>query len=167
MKYEDKDIRAVIAQCKRLSHCVSIDRIGRGRLEVVRIADVLEELTREMAAARDMRKRLEPSIICLIGSTKFKKEFIEQAQKWTLAGYIVLTVHIFEHADKVALKQGTRGDLLKLHKRKIRLADRILVVDVQGYIGDDTKAEIKYALELGKTITYLSGREGIKGSVLK
>ena len=43
----------------------------------------------------------------------------------------------------------------ELHLRKIDLADRVLVVNVGGYIGDSTKREIEYATATGKPIAYL------------
>lgn len=42
----------------------------------------------------------------------------------------------------------------KMHKEKIKLSDAILVVDVNGYIGNSTKSEIEFAKELGKDIIY-------------
>jgi hypothetical protein len=41
-----------------------------------------------------------------------------------------------------------------LHLAKIRAADEILVVNYGGYIGDSTRAEITYALQLGKRVRY-------------
>lgn len=42
----------------------------------------------------------------------------------------------------------------KMHKERIKLADAILVVNVDGYIGDSTRKEIEYAKSLGKEILY-------------
>lgn len=39
-----------------------------------------------------------------------------------------------------------------MHKEKIKLADAILVVDVDKYIGKSTKNEIEYAKSLNKEI---------------
>jgi hypothetical protein len=38
---------------------------------------------------------------------------------------------------------------------KIELADSILVLNVGGYIGDSTRAEIEHAMRLGKVVRYL------------
>ena len=51
---------------------------------------------------------------------------------------------------------GNKAMLDELHKRKIDLADEILVLDVDGYIGDSTRSEIEYAKTHGKSILYLS-----------
>lgn len=42
----------------------------------------------------------------------------------------------------------------KMHKEKIKLADAILVVNVNGYIGNSTKSEIEFAKSLNKEILY-------------
>lgn len=41
---------------------------------------------------------------------------------------------------------------------KIDLADRVLVLDVDGYIGESTRSEIEYAQQIGRPISYLSER---------
>ncbi|MET7853107.1 hypothetical protein ABZT48_33855 [Streptomyces avermitilis] len=41
-----------------------------------------------------------------------------------------------------------------LHRRKIDLADDVLVVNPGGYIGDSTRSEIDYARALGKPVRY-------------
>ncbi len=42
-----------------------------------------------------------------------------------------------------------------MHKRKIDMADEILVINVDGYIGESTKSEIEYAKRTGKKVNYL------------
>ncbi len=41
-----------------------------------------------------------------------------------------------------------------LHLRKIDLADRVLVVNPRGYVGESTRREIAYARTAGKPITF-------------
>jgi hypothetical protein len=96
-----------------------------------------------------------PEIICLCGSTKFKKQFIEQQEKITMDGNIFLTVGFFGHADKKELTEDEKIFLDVLHLRKIELSDSILVINVNDYIGESTKREIKFAESLGKKIIYL------------
>ena len=43
----------------------------------------------------------------------------------------------------------------EVHKRKIDLADKIFVINIDGYIGESTKSEIAYAKRMGKLIEYL------------
>ena len=42
----------------------------------------------------------------------------------------------------------------KMHKERIKLADAILVVNVNGYIGSSTSKEIEFAKSLNKEIMY-------------
>ncbi len=42
----------------------------------------------------------------------------------------------------------------KMHKERIKLADAILVVNVNGYIGSSTSKEIEFAKSLNKEIIY-------------
>ena len=42
----------------------------------------------------------------------------------------------------------------KMHKEKIKLSDAILVVNVNGYIGNSTNSEIEYAKSLNRQILY-------------
>lgn len=50
---------------------------------------------------------------------------------------------------------NTKKMLDELHLRKIDLADEILVLNVDGYIGESTKREIQYASNHNKVIRYL------------
>jgi hypothetical protein len=96
-----------------------------------------------------------PEIVCLCGSTKFKKEFLEEAKKEAIKECIVLSVGWFSHADGNVLPEGMKEKLDELHKRKLDLCDRVTVINVGGYIGESTRSEIEYATKLGKPITYL------------
>lgn len=99
-------------------------------------------------------------IITLCGSTRFVKEF-EEARLWlTIEDWIVLTVGGFLHGDKDPnvreLLAGHKEQLDRLHKEKIAMSDYILVLDVNGYIGESTRSEIEYAEKLQKKIYYWS-----------
>ena len=92
-------------------------------------------------------------IITVCGSYKYIDKIKEVAEKLTLEGNCVITpIDITRPKDEY-----TKEDLLqlgKMHKEKIRISDAILVVNVGGYIGDNTRSEIEYARELGKEIIY-------------
>lgn len=99
-----------------------------------------------------------PDIVCLCGSTKFKQAFIDAQMRETLAGRIVLSVGSYMHSDpKIAdiITPAVKRALDELHKRKIDLCDEILVLNVDGYIGESTRGEIDYALRAGKAVRYL------------
>ncbi|MBR4067336.1 MAG: hypothetical protein IKK08_01770 [Clostridia bacterium] len=95
-------------------------------------------------------------VITLCGSTRFKDAFLEQQQRLTLEGNIVLSVGMFGHSGDDALwTESTKAMLDDMHKRKIDMADEIFVINVGGYIGESTRSEIEYAKRTGKAVRYL------------
>lgn len=93
-------------------------------------------------------------IITICGSTKFKNEMLNVASELTLNGNIVLMPFVFAHCgDKITDRQ--KSLLVKLHFEKIQMSDAIYVVNINNYIGESTRNEIKYAKKLGKIIVYL------------
>ena len=105
----------------------------------------------------DKFKKGRPRIVCLCGSTKFKEEFLETEKSFTLRGWIVLTVGFFTHADNVVTPDQVKYMLDELHLYKIDLADLVLIINKDGYIGESTASEIAYAKASGKPIEYLEG----------
>lgn len=99
----------------------------------------------------------KPRIVCLCGSTRFKDTFIGANRTETLLGNIVLTVGMFGHEEGLDMNGRIKQRLDELHKRKIDLADEILVLNVGGYIEESTRSEIEYALRHGKAVRYLEG----------
>lgn len=97
----------------------------------------------------------KPETVCLCGSTRFKDAYRSENRRLTMEGKIVLSVGLFGHADNVDLEDEEKEMLDTLHKRKIDLADRIHVINVDGYIGDSTQSEIEYARATDTPITYL------------
>lgn len=97
-----------------------------------------------------------PSIVCLCGSTRFSQQFREANFKFTLQGYIVLSVGCDTKLDAgLALSDATKKELDQLHMRKIDLCDFIFVLNVDGYIGESTQNEINYARSLKKQVNFL------------
>lgn len=99
-------------------------------------------------------------VITLCGSTRFKEDFLRVQKELTLSGHIVLSVGLFGHSgDEEVWTEGTKEMLDDMHKRKIDMSDGIYVINKDGYIGDSTKSEIKYAYEHNKTIAFLEAPE--------
>lgn len=101
-----------------------------------------------------------PKIVCLCGSTRFMEAFRAASLAETIAGNIILSIgcDTKNAADLMALggfTEATKHKLDELHKRKIDLADEILVINFGGYIGESTRSEIGYAKAAAKTIRYL------------
>ncbi|QAY64576.1 hypothetical protein ET495_16760 [Xylanimonas allomyrinae] len=94
-----------------------------------------------------------PEIVCLCGSTRFAEEFRRINLDLTLGGSIVVAPGVFAHAgDRMTDEQKAALDAL--HLAKIDLADRVLVVNPGGYIGESTRREIGYAHQTGKPVEY-------------
>ena len=90
-------------------------------------------------------------VITLCGSTRFKEDFERINRELTLQGNIVISVGCFGHAgDSFTDEQKEMLD--DIHKRKIDMADAIYVINKNGYIGESTKSEIKYAIEHNKPV---------------
>jgi len=91
-----------------------------------------------------------PEIVCICGSARFVSEMRAANRDLTLAGVIVVAPGeadgLITSEQKVALDA--------LHLRKIDLADRILVVNPGGYVGESTSREIAYAHAAGKPISF-------------
>ena len=104
----------------------------------------------------------KPKIVCLCGSTRFYDAFQKANYEETMAGRIVLSVGFYPHAtsaaghgEGVGHNSAEKIALDELHKRKIDLADEVLVLNVDGYIGESTRSEIAYAMVRGKVVKYL------------
>ena len=105
-------------------------------------------------------ERERPRIVCLCGSTRFYRAFREANLRETLAGKIVLSIGVDFKSDADMLLAGelTLADkerLDELHLRKIDLCDEILVLNVDGYVGESTSREICYAERHGKHVRWL------------
>lgn len=94
-------------------------------------------------------------IITICGSLKFKEEMLNVALDMELKGDCVITPIFPSENNKRELTDEQIKVFNDMHKEKIKISDAILVVNVNGYIGDTTKSEIKYAKELNKEIIYL------------
>ena len=106
-----------------------------------------------------------PTVICLCGSTRFADH--HAIMRWELEkeGAIVLMINYlptwyvesqgWDGHDHFGEKTGLKEHLDELHLRKIDLADKVMVINVNGYIGESTQHEIEYANQTGKPVEYL------------
>lgn len=100
---------------------------------------------------------MKPEIVCFCGSTRFFRAFDEWNYRFTLDGYIVLNIGCNTKSDEsLKLTVEDKAKLDELHKHKIDLCDWVFVLDVDGYIGESTRSEIRYAEAHGKPVRYLS-----------
>jgi hypothetical protein len=110
-------------------------------------------------------RRDKPTVICLCGSTRFADQ--HAVARWELEkqGAIVLMINYlpawyadqqgWDGNDHFGEKSGLKERLDELHMRKIDLADKVMVINVGGYIGESTRREIEYAESTGKPVEYL------------
>lgn len=93
-----------------------------------------------------------PEIVCLCGSSRFAADLRAIERTLALAGAIVLAPVALDPADDLTAQQ--RAALGDLHLRRIDLADRVLVVDPGGYVGESTRREIAYARAAGTPVSF-------------
>lgn len=113
--------------------------------------------------------------ITLCGSGRFLKAFRIADMELTLAGHVVYSMASansagwdnaisplsgpIPDADEEAKDRKLLFDAV--HMVKIANSDMILVLNVDGYIGESTLREIYFAMATGKRIEYLDIREGV------
>lgn len=112
-----------------------------------------------------------PPIVCLCGSTSFWRTFQEASLRETLAGRIVLSIGAARCADGDDRSFGgyvptdkfdrVKEALDELHLRKIDLADEVLILNVEGYVGESTRRELCYAIAKGKTVRWWEENKAI------
>jgi hypothetical protein len=95
-----------------------------------------------------------PTIVCLCGSSRFRKEYAEVFNREEHEGRICLTIHCFKD-DPCCKTPEDHARMDAKHRHKIDLADEILVMNVGGYVGESTRREIAYARGTGKRVRWL------------
>lgn len=108
-----------------------------------------------------------PRIVCLCGSTRFYDEYQRANYDETMAGRIVLSVGFVPdasntqpHGHNLGCTPEQKAALDVLHLHKVALSDEILVLNVGGYIGESTTAEIVHAFITRKVIRFLDPAAG-------
>ncbi|PKH40954.1 hypothetical protein SAMN05192575_11185 [Nocardioides alpinus] len=91
-----------------------------------------------------------PEIVCICGSARFVAEMRAANRDLTYAGVIVVAPG---EADEVVTEEQ-KVVLDALHLHKIDLADRVLVVNPGGYVGESTRREIAHAHATGTPVSY-------------
>jgi nucleoside 2-deoxyribosyltransferase len=107
----------------------------------------------------------KPKVVCLCGSTRFYQAFMRANYDETMAGRIVLSVAFMPgpeaaHGETFGCTPEQKIKLDELHLRRIDLADEILVLNVDGYIGESTSREMAYAIATGKKLRFLGPDAG-------
>jgi hypothetical protein len=120
--------------------------------DVARIRDYL----RIWDAVNGQKSGIDVVTIC--GSMRFYDDMLAVAAKETANGAIVLMPHaIVAPADQDG---DVKIALDALHRRKIDMSNRVIVVTRAGYVGTSTAGEITYAEMAGKPVTYVDSSAG-------
>ena len=109
-------------------------------------------------------------IITLCGSARFEEQFKDWNEKLTLAGHTVFSLSVYASDKKMQrmidptwngshewYTEEQKTVLDQMHKEKIDLSEGIVVLNVDGYVGDSTASEIHHARRLGKSVFFLEG----------
>ena len=119
-------------------------------------------IARQICQLKPKPDESRQKVICLCGSTRFTEQMLIKQWELTKQGHVVLSwcalpESYFQSDDKthVGDQEGVKEIVDEVHLRKIDLADEVLVLNVDGYIGQSTRGEIEYAKETGKPVRYL------------
>ncbi|MDE7345334.1 MAG: hypothetical protein K2N48_01175 [Muribaculaceae bacterium] len=96
--------------------------------------------------------RIRIKKVVISGSMKFWDEIQKAASRESMSGNIVLVP--WKHPDDIELTDEQRLIYNEEHYQRIDMADEMLVVNPNGYIGQSTTNEITYAVKRGIPIRY-------------
>lgn len=101
---------------------------------------------------------VKPKIICYCGSLRVALDAFKRAEYESVISGDIALLPCCMFVD-IQREYGAESDYKVkadwLHKRKIDICDEVFVLNVGGYIGESTRAEINYAIEIGKPVKYL------------
>ena len=103
------------------------------------------------------------SVVCLSGSSRFVGQGAVLAWEMEKRGHVAMGMNLLPdwypdvQEDHQAESEDVAPILDRVHLRKIELADCLVVMDFNGYIGRSTSVEIAYASGLGKPVHYVGG----------
>ena len=101
-------------------------------------------------------------IITVCGSVKFKNEMISYRNDQLKNNKWVLLPENMD-IDIQKIDKSVKSKMDELHLKKIDYADKILIWNRNGYIGESTKNELDYCIKNNKKIEFL---EPIKSNVI-
>jgi len=124
-----------------------------GRLDDLEISEAAALVRKAGALAEVLEKA--PEVVCLIGSTRFHDHFRMVNERLTLKGAIVLSIGCDTKSDAaLGLTEADKEELDLLHAWKIVMADRVICLNIEGYIGFSTARELGFARLLGQKIEF-------------
>jgi len=88
---------------------------------------------------------------------RFRGEIERLSAELTMAGHVVLAPVAVDPSTE--LDPDQRALLGRIHLQKVAMADEVLVVNVGGYVGEDTRREIAYARSHGTAVSHLEPQD--------
>lgn len=153
---QEPDLGAVLVYLRRFAICGGLQP---NREDISALLTAYDALAARLAVLEADR----PAIVCLCGSTRFWRTFQQASLQETLAGKIVLSIGAATGSDDdhfAGYMPKDEYDAVKrrldaLHFRKIEMADEVLILNVEDYIGTSTKNELQHARNHGKRVRWL------------
>jgi len=93
--------------------------------------------------------------VTVCGSMRFKEEMMSVSFLLEAKCHFCVLQCVY-NVDHLDISESDPEFLAKAHYRKIELSDAIYVLDINGYVGEQTSKEIEYAKNRGKEIIYHS-----------
>ena len=130
-------------------------------------ADVVREKTKECAEQFNILKVKvgldnDKEMIETIREITDLPLAVDANQGWKDKEKALEMIHWLKDQGVVMVEQPMPKEMLDdMHKRKIDMADRIYVINVNGYIGSSTRSEIEYARKKGKQVLFLEPDKAI------
>ena len=139
--------RQRIDMCDRL-YVINVDSyIGPSTLAEISYAESIGKHITYYASNK-------PKIVTLIGSGRFRDEFKRIEAELVRKGYLVFQPSIFNYTEFYELDDETDAILDLVHRQKMEMSEEVIVVNMGGYVGEDTQAEIDWARERGLKVFY-------------
>jgi len=121
----------------------------------------------ETAQKPPRKPRLTRTIVTISGSTRFIGLMAIAAFEEEKAGRLAMACHLLPRwykapggepvqDDHQAEHEGVDKSLDTLHLNKISMSHELLVIDMEGYIGESTKREIEHAKRCSVPVRYVS-----------
>lgn len=92
-------------------------------------------------------------VVCLIGSLRYKNEFLSAAKAFALQGQVVLTPNVYTEGATVDKEE--QEILHETALQRIQMSDWVFVVNPNNRMTETVYKEIEFAESLGRQIKYL------------
>ena len=121
-----------------------------------KMQEIIDKYQPKEEEDKPMEEPTKMPFVTLCGSHRFYDDFIRIKNDMEKDGNThVFTPEIFQFADPSKLDEKTHQRLDELHQAKMRMSDYVLIVNKDGYIGNDTQKEIDWCKANNIKLNYL------------